>query len=82
MTVDSDTTVEQCEEAASCIAAMIRTRIKVFGGHYRIWVSDSLPGHKLKISVWYNHNTNGAPRQLDSTWDHGCATISMACCGL
>jgi hypothetical protein len=64
VTVDSDTAVEQCEIAAGHIAAMIKTRIKLFGGFYRVWVSESLPGHKLKISVWYAHNTNGAPFPL------------------
>ena len=59
VTVDASTTVAQCEHAAGYIAAVMRANIKIFGGYYRIWVSDSLPGHKLKVSVWYNHNTNG-----------------------
>jgi hypothetical protein len=59
VTVDSNTSVKQLENTASYIVTAIKLRPKVFGGSYRIWISDSLPGNKLKISVWYNHNTNG-----------------------
>jgi hypothetical protein len=53
-------TIKQLEHTATHIVHCIRTNKRVYGGHYRIWIPESLPGHKLKVSVWYDHNTNGA----------------------
>lgn len=57
--MDSNTTIEQIEQAASYLVTCIRTHRRVYGGCYRIWFSESLPGHKMKVSVWYNFNTSG-----------------------
>jgi hypothetical protein len=62
--VDNETTVEQLEIVASYIVAKIKANAKYFGGDYRVWLSDSLPGQKLRVDVWYSHATPGTTPRL------------------
>lgn len=64
MTVDSGVAMAQLEVVAAHIATTIKGNTKIFGGEYRIWLADSLPGQKLRIDVWYKHGTPGARRGL------------------
>lgn len=64
--MDNETNVEQLEIVASYIVAKIKGHAKCFGGDYRIWLSDSLPGQKLRVDVWYNHATPGVSSLLAS----------------
>ena len=60
MTVDRDVAMAQLEVVAAHIASAIKSNTKVFGGEYRLWLADSLPGQKLRIDCWYKHGTPGA----------------------
>lgn len=53
--VDVNTAPPQLERAATEIVANIRLNPKWYGGDYRIFLTDSAPGFKLELSVFYNH---------------------------
>jgi Mechanosensitive ion channel len=58
--VDADTPPSVLEEIARNVHASIKANPKWFGGSYRVWWSDPVPGYKLTIVVYYDHSNNGA----------------------
>jgi small-conductance mechanosensitive channel len=63
-TVDADTTIEQLEVVATAIVANIKLHPKWYGGDYRCFLTDSNPGFKLNMSVYYNNAGCGARSNL------------------
>lgn len=55
-----ETSVQQLETVATSIVANIKLHPKWYGGDYRIFLTDSQPGYKLQLSVYYNDSHNGA----------------------
>ena len=73
--VDINTTIAHLEIAASHIVANIKLHPKWYGGDYRIFLTDSAPGHKLDLSVYYNNAGCGARLQIVPRHCH-CAVLS------
>ena len=58
--VDVHTTPAHLERVATEIVANIKLNPKWYGGDYRSFLTDSAPGFKLELSVFYNHAGCGA----------------------
>ena len=56
---DINTTVRQCELAADKVVQAIATHPRLFGGMYRVWLSDTESANKIKISAHFDLKTNG-----------------------
>jgi small-conductance mechanosensitive channel len=56
---DINTTVKQCEIAADKVVEAISTHPRLFGGMYRVWLSDTDSANKIKISAHFDLKTNG-----------------------
>ena len=56
---DINTSVHQCEVAADKVVDAISTHPRLFGGMYRVWLSDTDNANKIKISAHFDLKTNG-----------------------
>ena len=56
---DINTTVEQCEVAADKVVEAIATHPRLFGGMYRVWLSDTDSANKVQVSAHFDLKTNG-----------------------
>jgi small-conductance mechanosensitive channel len=56
---DINTNVRQCEIAADKVVEAITMHPRLFGGMYRVWLSDTDSANKIKISAHFDLKTNG-----------------------
>ena len=59
MPVDGDASIAQLERVAAEVSANIKLNPKLYGGSFRCWFTDALPGLKIQISVYYDHSGPG-----------------------
>ena len=59
VTVDMDSQVSALEVVAGEVVAAIKLRPHWYGGDYRVWFAESLPGFKLKIGIYFNYSDKG-----------------------
>lgn len=71
---DINTTVQQCEIAADKVVEAISTHPRLFGGMYRVWLSDTESANKIKISAHFDLKTNG----MDSSMMGEAMTVMTA----
>lgn len=60
LAVDIDTPRSSLDTIAAYVLACIKANPKLFGGSYRVFWTEALQGHKLELSVFYDHHDNGA----------------------
>lgn len=61
--VDSDTPTTALEAVGSAVHATIKANPKWYGGTYRVWWMDSVPGAKMEMGIFYDYSQNGAYRK-------------------
>lgn len=71
---DINTTVQQCEIAADKVVEAISSNPRLFGGMYRVWLSDTDSANKIEISAHFDLKTNG----MDSSMMGEAMTVMTA----
>ena len=71
VSVDMDSKREALERVASEVVATIRLHPRWYGGDYRVWFAEALPGWKLKVGIYFNYSDKGA---------HQTVSLVQCCC--
>ena len=58
--VDIGVSIDQCEQIADRVVSTLAKHSPLYGGRYRFWVADAGMMNKLRMSLWFDHNTCGA----------------------
>jgi hypothetical protein len=66
--VDSDTPTTVLETVGSAVYATIKANPKSYGGSYRVFWVDSLPGAKKEIGIFYDYSQNGTKSFLSHAY--------------
>ena len=60
--VDASTPTAALEAVGAAVHATIKANPKWYGGSYRVWWMDALPGAKVELGIFYDYSINGARR--------------------
>jgi hypothetical protein len=70
--VDIDTQVEALHRVAEEIVATIKLNPKWYGGDYRVLFTDTGPGFKMQVAIYYNISGNG---ELLFSFSESCQSL-------